>query len=90
MQAPCFSAPIHSDHWDACVADAVVIAGDLIPGLITNTLSYEDIRRVITGVHACHVMALALQLANEMANRGLSRDDVRQYMLIADVVRAMS
>lgn len=90
MQAPCISASIDPAHWDACVSDAIVIAGDLIPGIVDSSLSYEDIRRALVGIHLCHVMALAMHLGQEFSNRGLTRDGVRQFMTLAEASRVVA
>ena len=90
MSALCDSTRVDIAHWDECVADAIIIAGSLIPGLVANTITHTEIRNAVAGLHQCHVMALAMQLAHEFARRGLSERDCRQYMLWADVERVMS
>lgn len=89
MQSLCIPARSVPDHWAECQADAVIIASELIPALCEGSLSYADVRLAIAGMHECHVVALVLELASEMAMRGLTPADMRHVTLAHAIDRAV-
>lgn len=88
MERRCVNGTPHDPHWRNVQADVVAVASQLIPAVNVTDVTIGELRYLVRDFHSCHVMALLIQLACEMKERGHSPDTVRDQLLAWDIASA--